>query len=509
MKRWVSVVLLGALFAGCGSTVPPTQRTASGQPNSGELGGVAPSDSGELGSTQVTTADGRVITRGATVPGRTATGSVPRGPSSSSAFGPGVTADKIFIGLAYPTGNSANAAIGAAGITQGDPKAEDEAVIDDINKHGGLAGRKVEGVFHPVDANSAAPWDVIDQQQCDDWTQDHKIFAALAEPVSDSDTMAGCLDQRGAALISPQLSTSDAARFRRLPAYIELISMGLDRAATAEVSALKAQGWFSGWDSASGAPGPTKAKVGIVTYEGAAWAHAVDQTLVPALRAAGYPVSPDDIVRVSRESTTSDEASTGAQSSSAVLKLRRDGVSHVIVFDRKAVLTLFFTRAAESQHYRPRYGLTTQNGVQALMDGAALPAAQLAGAKGIGFYPGLDLPTAVSQGAAYTNDTKKKCLAVMKAHNITFSDANAESVGMNTCSTWWFLRDAINASGGVLTRAGLLDGIAKLGTSYLTAVNFVNRFSATQHDGVGAYRYLAFDEGCSCMKYTSGDIPAP
>ena len=484
MKRWVSLLLLCALFGACGSTVPPSQRTASGQPNSGgELGGVAPGDNGALGSTEVTTADGRVITRGTTASGRTSTGSTPRG-SSSNAFGPGVTSDTIFVGLAYPTGNGANAAIGAAGVTQGDPKAEDEAVIDDINKHGGIAGRKVAGVFHPVDTSSAAPWDVIDQQQCDDWTQDHKIFVALAEPVSDSDAMVGCLDQRGVGLISPQLSTSDNARFRRFPAYFEVISMGLDRTATAEVAALKAQNWFSGWDTNTGGAAPTKAKVGVVTYEGAAWAHAVDQTLVPALKAAGYPVADDDIIRVKREQFTSDEASTGAASSSAVLKLRRDGVTHVVILDRKGLLTLFFTRAADSQRYFPRYGINTQNGAQALMDGAALPARQLVGSKGIGWFPGLDLPPSVSVGSAYVNDTKKKCLAVMKAHNITFSDANAESVGMNTCSSWWMLRDAINASGGILTRAGFLDG-------------------------VGAFRYYGFDSGCSCMKYTSGNIAAP
>jgi hypothetical protein len=507
VKRWASLLLLFALLAGCGSTVPPAQRQATARRSGGELGAVTPGDTGtDFGTTDVTSPDGRVIgTTHATT--RTAAGS--HASSSSAAFGPGVTADTIFIGLAYPTGNGANAAIGAAGISQGDPKAEDEAVLDDINKHGGIAGRKVVGVFHPVDTQSAAPWDVLDQQQCDDWTQDHKVFAALAEPVSDSDTMAGCLDSRGAALISPQLSTSDTARFKRLPAYFEVISMGLDRTATAEVAALKAQGYFAGRDTATGGSSQLKAKVGVVTYEGAAWAHAVDQTLVPALRAAGYPVSQDDIIRVKPEQQTSDEASTGAATSSAVLKLRGDGVTHVIILDRKALLTLFFTRAADSQRYFPRYGLNTQNGAQALMDGATVPARQLAGSQGIGWFPTLDLPQAVSGQSAYINDTKKKCLAVMKAHNITFADANAESVGMNTCSSWWFLRDAINASGGNLTRAGFLDGVAKLGSSYLSAGNFANRFTATQHDGVGAFRYYAFDGNCSCMKYTSGNITAP
>ncbi len=80
---------------------------------------------------------------------------------------------------------------------------------------------------------------------------------------------------------------------------------------------------------------------------------------------------------------------------------------------------------------------------------------------------------------------------------------------MNTCSAWWLLRDAINASGGVLTRAGFVDGLARLGTSFLTAGNFANRFTATQHDGVGAYRFFGYDDGCGCMRYTGGNISVP
>jgi hypothetical protein len=508
MHRRVALLLVLALLGACGSTVSRQQRAARSDQRSDEFGVTAP---GETDTSLPEGADS--LTPGVTTRGgssaRRAGGATGSGTTTPGAFGPGVTADSIYIGLSYATDNTANAAIGAGGIGQGDPRAQDEAMMDDINAHGGIAGRKVKGVFHPVDPNSPSPWDVIDQQACDDWTQDHKIFAALADPIADSDTMASCLDQRGVALITNALSTSDGARFKRLPAYVELISMGLDRIARAEVDALKAQNWFSGWDAVNGVAAPTKAKVGIVTFDGAAWSHAVDQVLVPALKAAGYAPSPGDVIRVTPEHATQDISSTGAATSSAVLKLRRDGVTHVIVFDRKGTITLFFTRAADSQHYRPRYGLNTQNGPQALMDGAALPAQQLIGSRGLGWLPTLDLPPAVSSGNAYTNDTKKKCLAVYKAKGITFSDANAETIGMNGCSAWWFLRDAINASGGVLTRAGLLDGIARLGGSFLAAGNFANRFSTTQHDGVGAYRYYAFDDGCGCMKYTSGNIAAP
>ena len=48
-----------------------------------------------------------------------------------------------------------------------------------------------------------------------------------------------------------------------------------------------------------------------------------------------------------------------------------------------------------------------------------------------------------------------------------------------------------------------------LGTRFENAGTFVNRFSATQHDGVAAVRQWKWDSNCSCGKYTSGNIDAP
>jgi len=313
MQRTLALLLACALLGACGSTVSRRQQATRAQQGGGEFGAAAPGDTATslldngAPAPSVTTGHGSSARPG----GRGTTAATTPG-----TFGPGVTADSIYIGLSYATNNAANGAIGAPGLTQGDPKAQDQAMMDDINAHGGIAGRKLVGVFHPVDPNSSSPWDVIDQQSCDDWTQDHKIFAALAEPLADSDTMASCLDKRGVALITTALSTSDAARFRRLPAYVELTSMGLDRIAQAEVDALQAQNWFSGWDNVNGVPAQTKAKVGIVTFEGAAWSHAVDQVMVPALRALGHAPSPDDIIRVTPEHATQDISSTGAATSS-------------------------------------------------------------------------------------------------------------------------------------------------------------------------------------------------
>lgn len=501
-----------AVLAACGSTVGTAERRAESALTGADGvevladGGIGSSGPG-AGAAAPAGSGGRAA--GRTSAGAGATGSAAAG-AGSSAVGPGVTADKIYVGLSYAVNSSAaNTAIGAAGITQGDPKATNQILIDDINARGGIAGRKIEPVWHEVDGASTATYDVIDQERCDAWTQDNKIFVAMASPEAEAGTLQQCLHNRGALLLSSDLTTSDAARFRRFPYYVEIISMNLDRIAVAEVAALKAQGWFDGWNPAAGAPGANPVKVGVVTYEGPTWAHAVDQSLVPALRALGHAPAANNIIRIPPENATADAGAIGAATSSAVLRLRGDGVTHVIVFDHAALLTLFFMRAADSQEFRPRYGLNTQNGAQALMEGATVPARQLIGSKGIGWFPPLDIPAADNhRDGPYSNAERRRCLALLEGKGQTFDSSNAESIAMNICAEWWFFRDAVAASGGVLNRDGFMAGVGKLGTSFLAAGNFANRFSSTQHDGVDAYRHYAFNEQCTCMRYTSGNIAA-
>ena len=504
-------VLLLAVLAACGSTVPTSQRalrTSEGLTTGDGVESVA-ADSGTDGATGA--APGASVASGS----RRGTASTVRAGGSSAsaavrstAVGPGVTADKIFVGLSYAVNSSAaNTAIGAAGITQGDTKREHEIVIEDINSHGGVAGRKIEPVWYEQDGASTASYDVIDQQMCETWTKDSQVFAAMR---AGTENLLQCLRSRGVVLISDDLSSSDAARFRKYPEYIEVAMMNLDRAASLEVAALKTQGYFGGWNAVAGAPATTKPKVGIITYDGPSWDHAVDETLVPALGSAGYAPAAEDIIRVREENSTSDAGATAAAVSNAVLKLRSDNVTHVLVFDERGLITLFFTRNADSQGYRPRYGFTTRNGVQALVDSAALPTNQLIGSKGIGWLPSIDIPASVNtRNGPYSNDVRRKCLALLESKGITFSDVNAETIGMGICSSWWFFRDAVNAAGGIMNRAAFMEGVHKLGTSYLNAGNFANRFSPTQHDGVAAYRQLGFDEGCRCMKYTSGNLAVP
>ena len=108
---------------------------------------------------------------------------------------------------------------------------------------------------------------------------------------------------------------------------------------------------------------------------------------------------------------------------------------------------------ADSQRYRPRYGVNSQNGVQALIDSGGYPKTQLPGTVGIGWLPGIDItPAENPDNGPYSNDARRRCIALYKAHGITFSDPNAEAGALGICSSFWFFRDVGNKVVGPLNR---------------------------------------------------------
>jgi hypothetical protein len=56
---------------------------------------------------------------------------------------------------------------------------------------------------------------------------------------------------------------------------------------------------------------------------------------------------------------------------------------------------------------------------------------------------------------------------------------------------------------GELTPAGIAARIDALDASFESAMTFSTRFFAGRRDGVAAVRTFAFDDACSCFRYTS------
>lgn len=529
IPRERTLALVGALsiLAGaCGSTAPIGPAVAGGQSDQG-AGLVAGDDNG-LGlefsdgsptaapaadpsdpSFQTDTPSGvpgqPIPTSGASAngdagasvePGASGSSTGPSGGSAGAAGAlpvapdtPGVTDTQILIGFVYTeNADAANAALGFEEVTRGDQKRYHDLMVEQVNATGGIAGRELVPVFHVLDGASNQSTAESEQQICATWTQDHEVFAGVVGAASDN--LRQCLGNAGVGLISVQgMGYSDDRTFADFPYTVEPTNLSLNPMARVMVNGLAAQGFYEPIGAV-----PTAPKVGVITYDYPTFRRAMDQDLLPAL--AGLDVDVADPVYVTFPERQSDVGAVSAQLSNAVLRFRSEGVTHVHIFEADGLLTVLFMTNAETQNFRPRYGLNTQNGGQLLV--GVVPDGQLRGAQQVGWVPAVDVLDTPMWPA------RQGCLDLYEAASVQFDSKNAELVGMVFCDMYDSLRRGIENAPGPLSRETLAAGFERLGTSFQSAVVKDVRLESGRRYGVTTYRTSAYDPACSCFSYTGG-----
>ena len=298
----------------------------------------------------VTTADGRPVpsARGAT--------------SGSTTLGRGVKADRIILGwegLADTT-EAATRAVGvsASETSEADQRAQIQAMIDDLNKRGGIGGKRVEMIFHFVDVTQGTA-ESRGQQSCEFFTTDHEIFALVME-ANHNQAMSRCMAQRKTPVIDvsstvlpvDQKDLDEHAPYLYLPLHVNVSRLG------ATIDAMAQQG-FLGKD----------AKVGLLRYDYPTHVRARDQAIVPALARHGVRLTDDFAFTVVRE--VSDLGAAGSQAANAVLRFKAEGVNRVLFLPSGWVILTVFPPAAESQGFRPRYGVDSWESPDYLLNNAA------------------------------------------------------------------------------------------------------------------------------------------
>jgi hypothetical protein len=331
---------------------------------------------------------------------------------------------------------------------------------------------------------------------CAKFTQDNKIFAAFDAGTAN---YRACLHKAGVVQISANLPEASDAEFAAYPNFIELGYPRISRLAATMVTALADQGYFDGWDPTLGRPRDQKAKVGIVTYDDQAFSSAVDDVLVPGLKRLGFT---PEVQRIGQVSTASDYGNQAASVQAAQLKFASDGVDHVIMFEGNGGLSLFFMNQAESQHYHPRYGVNSASGTEVLINSGDVQKDQAIGAVGYGWIPSLDLTAdRNTDDGPYSNDDRRHCLAVMKAHGITYSDTNAESVGLGYCAQLFLLKRAADATPNPLNLQTFLTAIDRLGSSVPDGGSLGEFLGPGRHDAAARYYYWKYFDDCQCLHY--------
>ena len=498
--------LLLALFVtaatACGTTTSATDtslRSTGAQADGGlgSAGGVVEQDSsgGRIagGRTAVREAQGG----DAALPG--SPGSfTPSGRAVSKAFGPGITATSVRIGAFYIENQAAaNAALGAGGVGGGDARNAYNAMIGEINRTGGLGGRRIVPVYYGVDATSSTPIDQQLQQACARFTQDTSVFAILPLP---NEIMLRCAKRHGAFSLASGLASPFVPKtFRDYPNYVETGTVNLVRLSSVTVEGLHKQSYFAKGN-----------RIGVVAWDYPNYHEAVERGIRPALKALGHDFATQPAY-ITPPQTLNEAGGMTAALSNAVLRFSTEGINRVMLLDGPAGLcgvgciTAFFMRAAQSQRYYPRYGLNDNNGPVALYQAGLLPADQLRGSLAVGW---MDHDKTYDVGWR-VNPARERCYDFMRRKGVSMGDANQQQNARAACDELWFLQAAVNRPEGVLSVAGVMSWVNARRYGYNSTQTYETHFSTRQHDGVAAARRYRFDDACECFRYTSKPYRLP
>lgn len=405
--------------------------------------------------------------------------------------GKGWDAKNVYIG--YVTTKDTAAIYGSLGanLDPGDTEGQANAVVKDINAHGGLYGRQVKIAFYDIKTlDTANNPDQTAQQVCTHFVEDRPVVAVYTQNTQlDVSTLHSCFAKAKIPLFSAGTPAKEDSELKSLsPYFISLAMASWDHVAPALASRLKAQDWMSGWNATTGAAGSAPVKIGILvdgTNAGARTAVALKK----ALADVGYPGA---------ISFAFKQASDGQQAS--VNYFKGNKVTHVIVTNVE--LTAFQT-SANNQQFRPRYGITSYNDPYTNLEGSGLtPAGQNNGAMGIGWAPSYDVsdsnaPT-LSTGAA-------NCQKVMTAGGQKFGGNKriARGFAESTCDFFYLVVQSASSSNA-------LDGTAigaaaiSLGSAFKPAIGFAAALQPGRLYVPGQARDLSWVSACKCFKYGAG-----
>ena len=519
MRRPLALVLLMALATACGSTVQSTSVVGGSVPIGDGLstaptttGGAAPvvggpqSVTGTTGGALPGTAGGATSTSGTTGVVDPTTGMPVTGPTSDGRSGPGVSAKEIRIGFVHdPNAGAVNKAAGVGAISSGDPSANVRAILDDINKHGGVAGRKLVPVFAQFDSTSTQTLEQQWSAVCQTFTKDSPVLFTIEAGTA---AFRDCMARAGAGIISASLPTVGDSGFRSHPYFIDMGYPNVDRLAAYLPTSLMEQKYFTPWNVVSGQPAPTGAvKVGVITYNDGVFTHAVDQVLVPALKKLGFTPL---VERVAEVNTASDYGAQAASVKNAQLAFAANGVTHVIPFESNGGLSTFFMPTARAQGYYPRLGINSASAPEALLEAGAADGSQYNGAVGFGWIPSVDLAHAdYAADGPYSNANRRACLKVMRDHGISFDSGNAEGIALSSCADIYLMVEALKGVTGAINPQVLFSRAQALGATYQPAGSVGITFQPGRRDPADRAYHYTYVASCGCMRYSGSPRLVP
>lgn len=504
MRRSRSLGILCALVlaAGCGTTVrnaPTSTSVGDGSLTTGASG--SPWAPTSVGAGGATTSTPRTAMAGAApaqagshvaaaavgqVGTTTAVGQVGSAPQLDALTGmPGVTPTTIKIGLEL-AGNApaTRKAFGLPDPPGPDPKQGFQELVSYINKHGGIAHRRLSLDVTETDLTEGS-FESQAQAVCSKFTEDDHVYAVISS-VARTSTLFDCLAQH---------------KTIGLPYYIGLAFSPTQWSRDADY--LYAPGYVS--DERAGVLVDSWVRSKLITKSSRIGLISVDDPAHQLFSAAVrdrlrfYGMTVTDEYKASPAKDISGVGVASQQMSNAVLKFRTENIDRVLFANTAGGGPFFFMPAAENQHYYPKYGISTYEFLRTLV--TAAPKAAMARSYGPGWAPAYDLTDA---RFLPKNALRARCSKIFTDAGEDVSGDAQLTIG-GACEPFWLLRDVLArvVSGESPDFRSAFETLGSYPTPYSDPLRFVPR---ARHEGIDTYRQLSFDSRYGCYKYVSGSF---
>jgi ABC-type branched-subunit amino acid transport system substrate-binding protein len=349
--------------------------------------------------------------------------------------------------------------------------------VDDINEHGGIAGRRLV-----VPITRFSPIIPADQQTaCVDQADDKKVFATIAVVLYTTDGER-CLASKQTPVLTS--NSSSLANLKADAGWVHQISMAKDRIA---------KNWVD-WLIASGTATPAS-KIGVLHSDDPEDNQLADGVFLPYLKQRGLNV----VAQAAFSGLTIDTVTTSAQN--AALKFRDAGVNLVLP-DLDFLRFFVFLGAANNAGLKPRYSVSDLGQLSASATTNFYPSS-FEGSEGVTAYtPAITGPPTVPDSPAF-----RDCLNIYQAHGQQLSTdptnrlAEVLQIGQY-CESLTLVAQLAKLAGAHLNRASFSNAYTKLGT-WTDRVTLTGplTFGSNKFDGPDEYAVIRWQANCG-----AGDV---
>ena len=500
-RRSVAVfVVVAALTAACGTTVPLSQQAAQQAPGAAGLGAAAVPGSPQLPAGATSGVGGpsvaglgpsNSVAAGATgvQPGSVTQGQV--GGTSTTGQVAGRNTSPLKIGVTYVDNSGSSAALGAT-TTDVNAKQVAQALVRGINAKGGFAGRKLEAIeysFNTQDSNFSTDA----AEACAKFTQDNHVSVVLDGGFGTIGGFRDCLQKHGVLDITEAVE-DDRADSQRATLHDNTFSLTPDRAYSATLNGLTSTGYLT-----------KNSQLGIIVEQCPSDLAAYNKTIKPLIARLGMKAPLERTI----ECTTGFESAgnDAAPISSAVLAFRQGNVDRVMfVSDYETVVLLLFANAASAQDYEPGYALTSQAQAeyirQNLSDNRQWPLLN-----GVGWSPSFD----VADAHVAPTPAERRCLQLAGAGGLQPASYLSQGLLYYGCGPFLLLEAALLRTSGASSAQLLQGAVNGFGSSFASPgiIGGGTTFSSSRRDGPDLVRVFGYDAKCQCIQYRGGISRVP